>query len=145
MHVAITALTQQGPDAALSVLTFGLLLIYVELNRPGWIVPGAIGLLLALLSIASLLRLHLRWSGALLVLAAVAVLTLNLVRPIHVFIAILTTFALIVGFAYLTSGRADSHAHPATAIVCGLVLGAGTSVLTSIARRARVNKRVRLA
>jgi membrane-bound ClpP family serine protease len=147
MNVAqavLTALTHLRPDAAMFLMTFGLLLICVELNRPGWIFPGAIGLLLALLSIASLLRLNLRWPAALLVLIAMAVLTMNLVRPIHVFLATITTLALIAGFVCLISGPV-SQVHPATAIVCGLVLGAGTSVLTTIARRARANKRVRLA
>jgi membrane-bound serine protease (ClpP class) len=144
-HAAITALAHLRPDAALFLMTFGLLLIYVELNRPGWILPGAIGLLLTLLSIASILRLNLRPPAALLVVAAMAVLTLNLLRPIHVFLAAIASLALIAGFAYLIPGPANSRVHPSTAILCGLILGAGTSVLTSIARRARTNKRVRLA
>jgi membrane-bound serine protease (ClpP class) len=145
MHVSITALAHLSPSPALSLLTLGLLLIYLELNRPGWILPGAIGLTLALLSLASLLRLHLRWPVALLVLTAMAVLTLNLARPIHVFLTSIATVALIVGFAYLVAGPADSHIHPATATTCGLILGIGTTALTAIARRARANKSVRLA
>jgi len=40
-------------DSALLVLTMGVLLIYVELNRPGWVVPGAVGLTAALFAMAS--------------------------------------------------------------------------------------------
>jgi fumarate reductase subunit D len=51
MHAVHTAaallntLTHLSPDSALLLLTFAVLLIYVELNRPGWILPGALGLI----------------------------------------------------------------------------------------------------
>ncbi len=52
----LSRLSHLSPDAALLVLTLGLLLIYVELNRPGWIVSGAVGLLAVLFAVASLAR-----------------------------------------------------------------------------------------
>jgi hypothetical protein len=55
------------------------------------------------------------------------------------------TLALILGFARLTNGPGDVRVHAITASVCGLILGAGTSVLTAVAHRARTNKRVRLS
>ena len=42
------------PDIALSLLTLGVLLLFVEANRPGRVVPGCVGLLLLSLSL---------WSG----------------------------------------------------------------------------------
>jgi membrane-bound ClpP family serine protease len=144
MTMTLNTLTHLSPDAALLLLTFGLLLICVELNRPGTILPGAIGLLLSLLAIASLLRLDLRWPAVLLVATAVALLAVNLVRATHPLVAAAATLALILGFARLSSGPGDSRVHAVTASVCGLVLGVGTSLLTAIARRARINKRVRL-
>jgi membrane-bound ClpP family serine protease len=144
MTMTLKTLSHLSPDAALMLLTFGLLLIYLELNRPGWILPGAVGLLLSLLAAASLLRLDLRWPAVLLVATAVALLAINLIRPVHALVATAATLALILGFARLTRGPGDLRVHAITASICGLILGAGTSVLTAIARRARTNKRVRL-
>ena len=142
--IALKTLTHLSPDPALVLLTFGLLLIYLELNRPGWILPGALGLLLSLLAIASLLRLDLRWPAVLLIGTAIALLSISLIRATHPLVAAAATLALILGFARLTSGPGDLRVHAITASICGLILGAGTSVLTAIARRARTNKRVRL-
>jgi membrane-bound serine protease (ClpP class) len=151
MHAVHTAaallntLTHLSPDSALLLLTFAVLLIYVELNRPGWILPGALGLLLLSLAVASLLRLDLSWPAALLVVSAVALLTLGLIRRVHALIPAAATLALILGFARLMHGPGDARVHVVTASVCGLSLGVVTSVLTVIARRARTNKRVRLS
>jgi len=145
MTTTLKTLTHLSPDAALMLLTFGLLLIYLELNRPGWILPGAIGLLVSLLSIASLLRQDLRSPAVLLIATAIALLALNLVRATHPLVAAAATLALILGFARLISGPGDSRVHAITASICGLILGVGTSLLTAIARRARTNKRVRLS
>ena len=54
--LALREISHLSPDAAIVVLTMGVLLIYVELNRPGWILPGAAGLLATLFAGASLLR-----------------------------------------------------------------------------------------
>ena len=47
-----------SPDAAALILTVSLALIAFELNRPGSILPGALGLLLSLLATASLAQHH---------------------------------------------------------------------------------------
>jgi membrane-bound serine protease (ClpP class) len=137
------ALTHLSPDAAVFTLTAGLLLIYLELNRPGWIIPGATGLLLTLFAVASLLHDQLRIPAVLLLFSGTAVLVANLLRPTHSLAAIAATVALILGFDDLVRGPGTIDVHASTAAVCGLVLGAGTYLLTGIARRARTNKRVR--
>jgi membrane-bound ClpP family serine protease len=142
--IGLQTLTHLSPDAAVVTLTLGVILIYVELNRPGWVLPGAVGLLLSLLSIASLLRFELRAPAILLLTSASALLMLNLLRPIHSLVTLAATAALILGFGCLVRGPGDLHVHALTAAICGLILGAGTSLLTRIARRARRNKRVRL-
>jgi membrane-bound serine protease (ClpP class) len=140
----VTTLTHLSPDAALLVLTLGLLLIFLELNRPGWIIPGVAGLLLVLFSIDSLRRFQPRPSAILLILTASAVLLVNLLRPTHSPAAIASTLALLLGFHYLVRGPGTSRVHPLTAAACGLILGSASYLLTTIARRARTNKRVRL-
>lgn len=141
--MAVCALRTLTPDAALLLLTCGLLLIYVELNRPGWILAGALGLLTTLLALATLTGFRLNGSALALICAAAAVWLLSLMRPVPLAALIAATLALILGFARLTV-HGPLLVQPAVAVVCGLAIGVPTSLLTHIARRARSNKRVRL-
>lgn len=135
-----------SPDAAVLLLTAGVGLVYFELNRPGSIVPGALGLLATLLGLAALGRGGARADGILLLLAATVVLAADLVRPTPILLALAATAALCVGLRELParSGHAASDVSVPgwpTAVLCGLLLGLGSAVLTRLARRARVNKR----
>lgn len=137
----LTGFAHLSPDVALAVLTVGLLLIYVELNRPGWIVPGAVGLIGTLFAIASLTRVELNPGAIALVCTAAALLVLDLLRRPQWIVALAATLALVLGFGHLVApGAGGMRIHPATAVACGLVLGGCTSILTRIARRARANK-----
>jgi membrane-bound ClpP family serine protease len=117
-----------------------MLLIYVELNRPGWIFCGALGLLATLFAVASLARWELNPAAIALVGTAVALLALDLLRHTQVMVAIAATLALVLGFDHLVLGPGGMRVHTVTAVGCGVVLGVGTSILTRIARRARTNK-----
>lgn len=142
MHQAAIALggfAALSPDHALLLLTAGVLLIYVELNRPGWIVAGAVGVLASLFALASLLRLHPSAGAAVLVGTSVVLLLLGLRRRTPPVVAAAATLALILGFDHLIR-QGNLRVHSGTAIACGIVIGAVTSVLTRVARRARVNK-----
>ena len=120
--MAAASLARLGPDAAVLLLTLGLLLVWLELNRPGWILPGALGLLFVLLATAA------------------ALLLLDLLRPTPSAVALAAILALVLGLLRLVVAPAPPRVHLATAIACGLLLGGSTSVLTRIARRARANK-----
>lgn len=135
----LTGFAHLSPDVALVVLTVGLLLIYVELNRPGWIVPGAVGLIGTLFAVASLARMELNPGAVAVVCTAIALLLLDLLRRTQWIVAFAATLALVLGFGYLVRG-AGGPVHMMTAVGCGLVLGGCTSILTRIARRARANK-----
>jgi membrane-bound serine protease (ClpP class) len=136
----LESLAHLPPDVALVVLTVGLLLIYVELNRPRWIVPGAVGLIGALFAIASLARMELSPGAIALGSTAIALLVIDLLRRTQWIVALAATLALVLGFDHLVVGPGGMRSHTATAVVCGLVLGGCTSILTRIARRARANK-----
>jgi membrane-bound serine protease (ClpP class) len=127
------------PDCLLLTFTIGIFLIYVELNRPGRILPGAFGLLLVLVSVARITTLQLRSDAFLLLLPAILLLMFELIYPIPTLVAVSAVIALAAGLYLLLQNSPPS---PITAVVCGFVLGAGTSVLTRIARRARANKAV---
>ena len=58
------------PNLALLILVVGALLIYLEFNTPGTIVPGALGTLLVLLALFALNLLPVRYMSVLLILAA---------------------------------------------------------------------------
>ena len=138
--LALRALAHLPPDGAIFVLTLGVLLIYIELNRPGWIVTGALGLLAVLFAAASLGRLELQAGAMALLGTAVALLILDLLRRTTPMVAIAATLALVLGLDHMVAGPGALRIHTATAVVCGVILGAATSILTRIARRARTNK-----
>lgn len=123
------------PNEAILLLTAGVALIYVELNRPGWIVPGSAGLLATLLAVASLVRTGLRSDSATLLLAGIALHLLALRREVPRTLLLAATAATCVGLGYLAKGE-----QPRLGLACGLILGAGTSLLVRIAHRARRNK-----
>ena len=126
-----------SPDTALLVLTAGFLLIYIELNRPGLILSGAIGLTLALLAASRLIR-----QGSLppahlaACLFGLALLILSTRTRRHLALGFLATVALLFGFHV----PAFDGPRPLVAVPCALFLGIGTSFLTTIAARARQNK-----
>jgi membrane-bound ClpP family serine protease len=135
-----SALLHLSPDACLLLFTLGVALIYLELNRPGSILPGALGLLLALLAIAPLLHQQLSPAAVFILALGVALLALGLRRTTHFFLGALATFFLLLGFLQLVPTPPDQRIHPAAAVPCALLLGFGTFYLTRIARRARLNK-----
>ena len=135
----LARLAHLGPDAALLVLTLGVLLIYVELNRPGWVVAGAVGLTATLFAVASLGRLGVNPGAVALVGTAVVLLGMGLRRRTLVVVDVGATLGLVLGFAKLVRGPGVGI-NAGMAVGCGLVLGGSTSILTRIARRARANK-----
>ena len=133
-------LSTLSPDAAVLILTAGLALIALELNRPGSILPGGCGVLLALLAAASLAQHHPRPEAATEAIFCVALLLLQLRRRLSLVVVTCATIAFVFAVSNLIppiNGRAVSAW---AAVLSGIVIAAGTTVLTRIARRARQNK-----
>lgn len=128
------------PDAALLLFTAGVLLIYLELNRPGLILPGAAGLTLSLLALSRFLRPGLSPAAAAAALLGGALLLLSTRTRTRLPCAIAASAALLYAFLRPAPAVAGDRPHAATAVVCALLLGMGTSLLTTIAARARQNK-----
>ena len=135
--MVLARLAQLSPHAALGLLTVGILLIYVELNRPGGVVPGAVGLTAALFAVASLVRGGMNPAAVVLVVAAVVLLGLGLRRRMPVVVDVAGTLGLVLGFCFL---ERDAQLRPGLAVSCGILLGGLTAILARIARRARSNK-----
>jgi membrane-bound serine protease (ClpP class) len=135
-----TALMQLTPDSCVLFFTLGVLLIYIELNRPGSILPGTVGLLLTLFAVAPLFHQHLSVAAILTIMGGVLLLARALRRSTSAITPVIATICLVFGLLHLVQGAQSVRVHAATAVPCGLVLGVGTSILTRIARRARLNK-----
>ena len=123
-------------DAALGMVTAGALLIFVECNRPGWVLPGAGGLLLLLLGVNSLWMPG-GWSGGWLAMGVAGLLLIGLMRW-----RLLLGVPGVVGTALLTvalvllARRSGGALGGGWAAACGLLIGVTSSALMMLAGRA---------
>ena len=131
-----------SPDMAIVIATVGLCLIFLELNRPGRILPGALGLTLLLLAVAAILH-HPLWPAALAgLLLASAILVAHLWRPLPLWLSGATAIMLALSLRFLIPGDAKEHIATPIALTCGLLLGLLGTALSRIALRARRLKAV---
>jgi membrane-bound serine protease (ClpP class) len=129
------------PNLAVLILVLGGLLIYLEFNSPGTIIPGALGTLLVLTALFALNMLPVRYTALMLLVAAFTLLLLEAKFPSHGVLASAGILALVFGTLTLVEGPIpEMQVHWATAIACGLAFGLITVFLVRIAIRARRNK-----
>lgn len=129
------------PDVAVLALIVGVLLIYLEFNVPGKVLPGALGTLLVTLSLFGLLKTHIHYGSALFLLVGVALLLVEARFRLYGLFAVAGAAAFIFGLTNLVDGSTTGqHVHPATAIVLGTVFSIATLALSAVAIRARLNK-----
>jgi membrane-bound serine protease (ClpP class) len=131
------------PNIALLCAVLGALLIYLEFNTPGTIIPGAIGTLLLLTSLFALNLLPVRLTSVMLLLAALALLLLEAKFPSHGVLATTGIVCLVVGALTLIAGPIpEQRIHLATAAGTGVGFGLITVFLVRIAWRARKAKSI---
>jgi len=129
------------PNLAVLVLVLGGLLIYIEFNAPGTIIPGALGTLLVLLSLFALNLLPLHYASGLLLIVAFALMLLEAKFPSHGVLAIAGIFCLVLGLLTLVNGPIpEMRVHLSTALATGIGFGLITLWLVRIALIARRNK-----
>ncbi len=132
----LTRLT--NPDLAVLLLVLGGLLIYLEFNVPGTIVPGALGTLMVLLALFGLNLLPIRHTAVLLLVAALVLILLELKFASHGVLALAGTLALVFGFATLVDAPIpELRVHLSTALATGIGFGAISFTLAALALRAR--------
>jgi membrane-bound serine protease (ClpP class) len=137
----LTRLT--SPDLDVLLVLCGGLLIYLEFNVPGTIVPGALGTLLLLLGVFGLDLLPVRHTAVLLLVAAAVLLVLEAKFASHGVLALVGVLCLVFGLATLVDGPVpEMRVHPGTAVGAGLGFGAISFWLAWVAVRARRNKRL---
>lgn len=130
-----------NPNIALLFLVAGALLIYLEFNVPGTIVPGALGTLLVLLGIFGLNLLPIRFTAVLLLLAGLGLLVLEAKFGGHGALATAGILCLIFGAMTLVAAPIPQmDVNPAVAIALGLGFGLITVFLVRLAIRAQKRK-----
>jgi membrane-bound serine protease (ClpP class) len=129
------------PNLAVLILVLGGLLIYLEFNSPGTIIPGALGTLLVLTALFSLNLLPVSYLAIMLLIGAFTLLVLEAKFPSHGILAGAGVIALIFGTLTLVDGPIpELRVRITTAIACGIAFGLITAFLARIAVQARHNK-----
>jgi membrane-bound serine protease (ClpP class) len=127
-----------NPNIALLLLVGGALLIYLEFNSPGTIVPGALGTLMVLLAIFALNLLPIRYTAVLLLVAALILFLMEAKFGGHGVLAIAGILCLTFGTLTLVAAPIpEMGVSPWVAIAVGVAFGAITAFLVRLAVRAR--------
>jgi membrane-bound serine protease (ClpP class) len=137
----LTRLT--SPDLDVLLLLCGGLLIYLEFNVPGTIVPGALGTLMMLLAIFGLNLLPIQHTAILLLFAAIALMVLEAKFASHGVLGIAGVLCLVFGLATLVNGPTpEMRVHFGVAAGAGIGFSVITFALAWIAVKARRAKRL---
>ena len=129
------------PNIALLFLVGGALLIYLEFNSPGTIVPGALGTLMVLLAIFALNLLPIRYTAVLLLVAALILLLLEAKFGGHGVLAIAGILCLTFGTLTLVAAPVpEMGITPWVALAVSAGFGGITVFLVRLAVRARRRK-----
>lgn len=129
------------PNIALLFLVSGALLIYLEFNVPGTIVPGALGTIMVLLAVFGLNLLPIRFTAVLLLLAGMALLVLEAKFGSHGALAIAGIVCLTFGMLTLVAAPVpELGVSPLVATAVSMGFGAITAFLVRLAVRARRRK-----
>jgi len=137
----LTRLT--SPDLDVLLLVCGALLIYLEFNVPGTIVPGTLGTVLLLLALFGFNMLPVQHTAVLLLIAALALMVLEAKFASHGVLAFAGVVCLVFGLATLVNGPLpELRVHYGVAAGAGIGFGLITFTLAWIALRARKSKRL---
>jgi membrane-bound serine protease (ClpP class) len=130
------------PDFAVLLFIVGALLIYLEFNVPGTVVPGALGVLCVLLALFAFNLLPIRHTAVFLLIAALALILLEVKFSSHGLLALAGTVSLVFGLLTLVDGPPEFRVHTSTALAAGLTFGTITFFLAYLGFKARRNKAV---
>jgi membrane-bound serine protease (ClpP class) len=126
------------PDIAILLGIGGALLIYLEFNTPGTVVPGALGTLMVLLAVFGLGLLPIRFTAVLLLVAALGLMVLEAKFGGHGVLAVAGIVCLAFGMLTLVAAPVpELGISPAVAIGVSVGFGAITVVLVRLAFKAR--------
>src|ERR1700731_3036662 len=99
------------PNLGFILLIVGVLGVYVELSSPGLIFPGVGGAVLVLLGLSSLSLLPINWTGAALIILAIALFVLEAKFTSHGILGIGGAVAMALGSVILLNGPPEGRIH----------------------------------
>ena len=130
-----------NPDLTVLLLTLGALLIYLEINTPGGVVPGVAGLLLVLLAGYAFGHMPLRWEGIALLCVSIALMLFESHFRRGTAVALAGVACLVIGLRLLVRGPIpELQVDWSTAVGAGLGFGGITAGLLLLGMRARQAK-----
>jgi membrane-bound serine protease (ClpP class) len=125
------------PNIAFILLVLGALGIYIEFSSPGLIFPGVAGGILVLLGLSGLSALPIRWTGAGLLLLALAFFILEAKFTSHGILGIGGAVAMVLGALLLVQGPPEMRIRLSTALAVAVPFAAITMFLVSLVLRSR--------
>jgi membrane-bound serine protease (ClpP class) len=129
------------PNIALILIVIGALGIYVEFSSPGLIAPGVAGAIAVLLGLSALSVLPINWAGVGLLIVGFGMFALEAKFLSHGVLTVGGAIALALGAVLLVdSPIPELRVHWSTAIALALPFALITSMLLTLAVRARANK-----
>lgn len=129
------------PNISFLLLAVGAFAIYAEMNHPGAVVPGVVGVIFILLAVFALNLLPTRFAAITLILAAFVLFALEAKFATHGVLGIGGIVALTLGGLLLVDGPIpELRVHLLTALGVSVPLGVITIFLMNLAIRARRNK-----
>jgi len=129
------------PNIAFLLFALGALAIFAELNHPGAVVPGVVGVIAILLSLFALNLLPTRYAALALLVAAFVLFILEAKYATHGVLGIGGIVCMIFGALFLVDGPIpEMRVHLFTALVVSVPIGVITIFLMTLALRARRNR-----
>ncbi|HWC15804.1 MAG TPA: nodulation protein NfeD [Terriglobales bacterium] len=129
------------PNIAFLIFLIGAAAIYAELNHPGAVIPGVIGLIFVVLAVFALNLLPLRFAGVALILTAFVLFALEAKFGTHGALGVGGIAVMILGALLLVDGPIPQmRIRLLTAVSVSIPFGLLTIFLVNIAVRARKNK-----
>jgi membrane-bound serine protease (ClpP class) len=129
------------PNIAFLLFILGALAIFAELNHPGAVLPGVVGVIAILLALFALNLLPTRFAAIALILAAFALFALEAKYATHGVLGIGGVVCMIFGALFLVDGPIpEMRVRLATAIAVSVPIGLIAVFLTTLVLRARRNR-----
>ena len=132
-----------NPNISFALLGIGIFAIYAEINNPGTVLPGTVGLICIVLAGFALNLLPISYAAVALILTAFVLFALEAKIASHGVLGIGGVVALTLGGLFLVDGPIpEMRVHLSTALAISLPLGAITVFLMTIAWKARAGKHI---
>jgi membrane-bound serine protease (ClpP class) len=129
------------PNVAFILLAIGALALYAEFNHPGAVIPGTVGVVFILLAAFALNLLPVRFAAVVLIAGAFVLFALEAKFASHGVLTIGGISLLVIGGLLLVDAPIpEMRVRLMTALAVAIPLGGITSVLMSLAIKARRNK-----